>query len=365
MVVATTFAGGDHQGVPEGLRVRFPGRPPRREAIPYDLRPPYGEARSELLSRRPGPENDARPRPFGCLFSVVADVGFDDYLVSVYLFADGTISIYSTGGIHSTGLRGAPRVAEAATAIFEEVEEALGEFSPVEDLGAVPLPDRGHSQILARTYEGDFAASDQLNPKHGPVAVLAAMAFLLTKLARVALIEGFDRVEAGEVRYRLAPEYRRIRQTLMDWLPGPERLPAAVRVAGVAVEIGETETEAVTSLFAFADGSTSLYRSDGTLGEGLSEIPGVADAARALLDSIETALRAFEPAELISLPQPGRIQFVARARLGPDGERTELLAIASRAALADASHPLSAAFARANDVLRIAADVRRSTSDAT
>jgi hypothetical protein len=110
----------------------------------------------------------------------------------------------------------------------------------------------------------------------------------------------------------------------------------------------------VTSLFAFADGSTSVYRSDGTLAEGLSHIPGVADAARALLDSIETALPAFGPAELISLPQPGRVQFVAHARLREDGECMELLAIATRAGLADGLHPLSAAFDRANEVLRIA-----------
>jgi hypothetical protein len=199
-------------------------------------------------------------------------VGLDTDLVSIYLFADGTISIYNTGGIHSTGLRGAPKVADAAAAILEEVEKTLAEFSPVEDIGALPLPQRGHSQILARTLDGDFAALGQSNQKHGPVAVLAAMAILLTKLARTVLIDGLDRVEAGEVRYPVEREYRRIRSALMDWLPAPERLPAAARVAGVAVEIGDAETRTVTSLFAFADGSTSLYRSDGTLVEGLSEI---------------------------------------------------------------------------------------------
>ena len=353
-IVAEPFANGDHRAVPEGMSVRFLGRSPRREAVPYVLHPPYGEARSKLLSRRPAPEDDVTARPFGRLFAAVADVGLDTYLVSVYLFADGTIEIYSSVGLHSSGLRGAPSVAAAATAILEEVEAALGEFSPVEDVKTLPLPDRGNSQILARTYEGDFAASDRLNSKHEMVAQLAAMALLLTQLARMALDEGFDRLEADEVRYRLAPEYRRVRSTLMDWLPAPEQVPAAARVVSVAVEIAEPETEIVTSLFAFADGSTSVYSSDGTLAEGLSHIPGVADAARALLDSIETALSTFGPVELISLPQPGRVQFVAHARLGEDGECTELLAIATRAGLADGLHPLSAAFDRANEVLRIA-----------
>jgi hypothetical protein len=186
-----------------GLRVRFLGRSPRREAIPYVLHPPYGEARSKLLSRRPDPEDEAAAGPagtaraFGRLFAVVADVSLDTHLVSVYLFADGTIEIYSSVGLHSSGLRGAPSVAAAATAILEEVEAGLGEFSPVEDVSTLPLPDRGYSQILARTYEGDFAASDRLNSKHKMVVELAAMALLLTQLARMALDEGFDRLEAG------------------------------------------------------------------------------------------------------------------------------------------------------------------------
>ena len=334
--------------------MRFLGRSPRPEVVPYAFHPPYGEARSALLSRRPIPGDDVTARPFGRLFAVVADVGLDTYLESVYLFADGTIAIYSSAGIHSTGLGGAPKVVAVATAILEEVEAALGEFSPVEDMSALPLPDRGGAQILVRTYEGDFAASDRLNSKHELVAELAAMALILTQLARMAVVEGLDRVEAGEVRYRLGPDYRRVRLTLMGWLPAPEHIPAATRVVSVAVEIGDAETETVTSLFAFADGSTSVFRSDGTLSEGLSGIPGIADAARALLDLIETALSAFGPAELISLPQPGRVQFVARARLREHGEWTELSASATRAALEDGRHPLSAAFDRASEVLRIA-----------
>ncbi len=331
----------------------FLRRPQPKKSTPYVPQPPFSEARSRLLSRRPATE-DTGARPYGPLFAVVVDVGLDDYLVSVYLFADGTISIYSTGGLHSTGLRGAPRVTEAAGAIFEEVEGALAGFSPVEDIGAIALPDRGRSQVLARTYDGDVAASDELDQRHRRVATIAAMALLLTQLARVALVEGFDRIEAGEVRYQIAPEYRRIRSTLLGWMPAAGQLAPHARVASVSVEIGEAEPQAVTSVFVFGDGSTSVYRSDGTLMEGLSGTPGIADAARALLNSIENALGAFGRAELVSLPQPGRVQFVARARLDEDGGWTELLAIASREELADPSHPLSEAFARASEVLSIA-----------
>lgn len=324
-----------------------------RKSKPYVLHPPYGEARSRLLSRRPAPEGSGA-RPYGSLFAVVIDVGLDDYLVSIFLLADGTISIYSTGGLHSTGLRGAPRVADAATAIFEEVEGALGGFSPVDDICAVPLPERGRSQILVRTYGGDVAATDELDQKAVPVATIAAMALLLTQLARTALVEGFDRIEPGEVRYEIAPEYRRIRSALLSWMPAAGQLAPHARVASVSVEIGERETETVTSVFVFGDGSTSVYRSDGTLMKGLTGTQGIAAAARALLDSIENALGAFGPAEPVSLPQPGRVQFVARARVDADGEWTELLAIAGREELVDPSHPLSASFAMVNEVLRIA-----------
>lgn len=333
--------------------MRFLRRSSPQKAGPYALHPPYSEARSRLLSRRPATD-DAGARPFGRLFAVIVDVGLDDYLVSVYLFADGMISIYSSGGPHSTGLRGAPKVVEAATAIFEEVERALGEFSPVEDIGALPLPDRGRWQILARTYDGDLAASDELHQKHGQIATIAAMALILTQLARAALVEGFDRIEAGEVRYQIAPEYRRIRSTLLSWIPAADQLAPHARIASLSVEIGEAETETVTSMFVFGDGSTSVYRSDGTLVEGLGGTSGIADAARALLDSIGNALGAFGRAELIPLPQPGRVQFVTHARFDDDGEWIELLAIASRDELADASHPLSTSFARANEMLRMA-----------
>jgi hypothetical protein len=335
--------------------VKFLGRSPRRETTPYSFHPPYQEARARLLSGRPTPDDTVRPSG---LFGVVADVGLETYLVSVYLFANGTISIYSSDGIHSTGLRGAEKVAAAATAIFEEVEAALGAFSRVADLAALPLPDRGDSQILVRTQAGDLAAADRLGSKHGMVAEIAAMAFILTQLARAAVIEGLDRVEAGDVRYQLAPEYRRIRSSLLDWLPEPGHIAAGTRVASVAVEMGEAEPETVTSLFAFADGSTSVYRSDGTLARGLTGMAGVAGAASALLDSIVAALPAFGPAGLIPPPQPGRVQFVVRARLGKETEWKELFSIASRAELEHGPHPLSAAFGRATEILRLAGPAR-------
>jgi len=334
--------------------VRLLGRSARKEAVPYALHPQYVEERAKLLARRPTPDDDATARPFGRLLAVVVDVGMQTYLFSVYLFADGTITIYSSQGIHSTGLRGAPKVVVAAQAIFEEVEATFVEFSPVEDISALPTPDRGISQILARTYEGDFAVSDRLDSKNKVVAKLTAMALILSQLARMALVEGFDRVEAGEVTYQLAPGYRHVRSTLLDWLPAPEEIPAATRVVSVAVEIARAEAKTVTSLFAFADGSTSVYSSDGMVAKGLTGIPGVAVAARALLDSIEPALPAFGQVELIPLPQPGRVQFVAHVRHGEDGEYMELFATASREEFADGSHPLSAAFERANELLRIA-----------
>ena len=86
----------------------------------------------------------------------------------------------------------------------------------------------------------------------------------------------------------------------------------------------------------------------------MSEVPGIDEAVRALLASVETALPVFGPAELTTLPQPGRVQFVIRARPDGVGEWMQLVAITSQAAQIDATHPLSVAFERANEVLRIA-----------
>ena len=332
--------------------MRLFGRTSRHEPEPYVLYPPYGEARAAVLARGPEPGVEAADRPFGPLFSVVVDVGLEDYLMTVCIVADGAISIYSSAGIHSTGLRGAPSVAAAAATIVEEIASNLGQLTPVGDLAAVPIPERGHSQILARTHRGDLIASDTLEEQRKLVAEVAAMAFLLGRLARAALAEGFDRVEAGDIVYALAPEYRRIRSALLDWLP--EHLPDMARVAGAAVEIGDAETQTVTSLFVFADGSTSVYRSDGAVGEGLSERPGVAAASAELLDAVGRSLGVFGPAGLLSPPQPGRVLFVVRARFESDGEWTEGVATAGGETLARGGHPLSPAFACAREILRMA-----------
>jgi hypothetical protein len=343
---------GNHRRASKGVQVRFPGRSRRHQAEPYAFYPPYEAARAELLARRPEPGVEAADRPFGPIHSIAVDVGLDDYLFSVYVVADGSISIYSSAGIHSTGLRGAPKVAAAAATIVNEVRETLGRYTPVADLAALPLPDRGRSQVLVRTHDGDLVASNAVDAQRKLVDEIAAMAFLLTRLARSALAEGFDRVEAGDIVYTLAPDYRRIRSALLDWLP--EHLPATAKVAGVLVEFGDAETQTVTSLFAFADGSTSVYRSDGAVAEGLSETPGIAAAAAEMLGSVAGSLAAFGPAGLFSPPQPGHVQFVIQARFEADGEWIEAIATASRGALAGGGHPLSAAFACATEILRIA-----------
>src|SRR5512141_179284 len=104
--------------------------------MPYALHAPYAESRARVLARRPTRDE---PRPFGDLYAVIVDVGLDHYLVSVVLFADGSISIYSTAGIHSTGLRGAPNVVVAAGTIFDEVRAHLAAFKPIEDIASQPL----------------------------------------------------------------------------------------------------------------------------------------------------------------------------------------------------------------------------------
>jgi hypothetical protein len=355
--------------------VRFLDRS-HRVSAPYPIRPPYGQARASLLAKRPpvdpgsggsvadGGAPAAAPaaavvaptvRPRARPFSVVVDLGLETYLVSVFLFADGTISIYSTEGIHSTGLRGSAKVAAAGDVILDDVATSLREFVPVDDIAALPLPGRGEIQILVRTSEGDLAASDGLGTKRALLASLGSLALLLTQLARAAVVEGFDRVEAGELRYELTPDFRRIRTTLLDWVPRPEELLINGRVAGVAVEFGDAESGTITSLFAFADGSASVYRSDGSLtrsagGAGSSVV--VTDRVKELLDGFESALSVFGPAALIAPPQPATVQFVAHVRRPDDADWIQVVAVVARRDLDSGSHPLSTALERALALLR-------------
>ena len=114
--------------------------------------------------------------------------------------------------------------------------------------------------------------------------------------------------------------------------------PSAARpdVWGILMETGYAT--AAASLVAFADGSASLYFSNGGGIIGAGEHRPVRLAAEELLSSVQQHLPLFVPASSTPLPEVGRVCFYVRTF---DGIRT---AEASEDDLGHGRHPLSRVF---------------------
>jgi len=114
-------------------------------------------------------------------------------------------------------------------------------------------------------------------------------------------------------------------------------------VWGVLVDTGYPE--GVATLVALADGTTSLYFSNGGGVIGAGEHEKVRTASGALLAAAEAQLDAFGPVEETTLPPVGRVRFYVKTfgRL--------LCADAWKQELAQGHHALSPVFFAAHDVI--------------
>ena len=121
--------------------------------------------------------------------------------------------------------------------------------------------------------------------------------------------------------------------------------PALARphVWGVLMETGY-ET-AAASLVAFADGTTSLYFSNGGGVIGAGEHAAVRQASEGLLSAAESDVGTFVPVSDTTLPAIGRVRFLVRTFNGTVG------AEAAEADLAGGAHPLSGVFFAAHRVI--------------
>lgn len=123
---------------------------------------------------------------------------------------------------------------------------------------------------------------------------------------------------------------------------GLQPTAALPNVWGALVEVG-FDTGSAT-LMAAADGTTSLYLSNGGATLGGGAVPEIADATQHLLTLVEGWLSSFAPATAFPLPARGRAHFVA---LTFDGART---ADAGLDELARGDHPLTPIF-RASEIV--------------
>jgi hypothetical protein len=121
--------------------------------------------------------------------------------------------------------------------------------------------------------------------------------------------------------------------------PGPE----SPNVFGILMETAYPE--AVASLVVFAEGSTSLYFSNGGGIIGAGEHASVRATLGAFFAETEAHLSAFTPAESTPLPAPGRVRFYLRTFKGT------LTAEADEQALGNMQHELSPVFHRGHAVI--------------
>jgi hypothetical protein len=112
--------------------------------------------------------------------------------------------------------------------------------------------------------------------------------------------------------------------------------------------------EAVVSLVAFTDGSTSLYFSGGGGIIGAGEHDSVRAALAPFFQTAEANMGSFTAANATPFPEPGRVRFYLRTYEGT------LTAEADEDDLGEMRHPLSPLFHAGHDVITA---VREATPD--
>ena len=121
---------------------------------------------------------------------------------------------------------------------------------------------------------------------------------------------------------------RRLREQALTVRPdelGLAPTTARQHVWGVLMELGYPQ--AVATLVALGDGTTSLYISTGGGIIGAGEHPPVRAAAERFLGAIESHLAGFQPAAETPLPQTGRVRFYVRTftdTLGAEADEQDL-----------------------------------------
>lgn len=146
--------------------------------------------------------------------------------------------------------------------------------------------------------------------------------------------------------YNLAENFLLLRDMVFSTRPdaiGLVRPAQPEDVWGVVMESGNPE--AVSTLVAFADGSVSLYFSNGGGLIGMGSHEGPQRSAHALLAMAPGFRKDFQPANRFPLPQKSRVSFYLFTYAGM------LSAEAGEEALANGNHPLSPLFHKAHEVI--------------
>jgi hypothetical protein len=89
------------------------------------------------------------------VWGVLAEMGFPNGSVTLVSLADGTTSLYFSGGGGIIGCGGHAAVAAASRVLVEEAERHLGATVPTV---SCPLPTAGRLRFYLLTYEGKRTA---------------------------------------------------------------------------------------------------------------------------------------------------------------------------------------------------------------
>jgi hypothetical protein len=148
---------------------------------------PGPELRNMVLTLDPAKAGLAPTEALPNVWGMVMDIGADHGWASLVTLADGTTSLYTSGGGGMIGGGAHEPVIEASARLLRLVEEDLESFEPTDDLDP---PASDQTRFLALTYEGvkaRAAATDSLASGENPLsAIFAAGNDLLTELRLAA-----------------------------------------------------------------------------------------------------------------------------------------------------------------------------------
>jgi hypothetical protein len=116
---------------------------------------PGPDLRRMVLGLDPAEAGLAPSRELPHVWGAVMDIGVEGGWASVVALADGTTSLYTSGGGGVIGAGAHERVASASARLLRLIEGELGRFEPTEDLDP---PGADQTRFLALTYDGPRAA---------------------------------------------------------------------------------------------------------------------------------------------------------------------------------------------------------------
>lgn len=148
----------------------------------------------------------------------------------------------------------------------------------------------------------------------------------------------------AEPDYTVANVYSRLRAQALKLQPSDlRRADPSAGAFGVLMETGYPD--AVATLVALADGTASLYFSNGGGIIGAGDQPAVAKAAREAISTASRSLTLLAPAAQHPLPRRGHVRFYVLTGRGP------LTAEARESELRDRRLGLSPLFAAAHELI--------------